>query len=119
MNDDKIVEPCSQLVRACLDAGRPVLGICYGHQLIVRALLGKGHVRRSATPEAGWLRIDAAEGFEDIYGELGRHFFAFVGHFDEVFDLPSDWRVTASSPGVRGDGLRQRRLKCNGLPVSP
>ena len=40
-----------------IDMKKPLLAICYGHQFLVRALLGKQSVRRTATPEFGWVDI--------------------------------------------------------------
>ena len=44
-----------------------MLGICYGMQLLARALLGDAHVRRSATPEIGWLPVEVLPGHEALY----------------------------------------------------
>lgn len=46
-------------IRAFAAAGKPVLGICLGAQLLARAL--GGTVRRHHTPEVGFTAIDATE----------------------------------------------------------
>lgn len=47
------------VVRDAVDRGTPVLGICFGAQLIAHALGGPGSVHRSAVPEVGWYGIDS------------------------------------------------------------
>jgi len=47
----------AQLVREADAAGVPVLGICYGAQMIAHAL--GGSVSRSPEPEVGWYEIDS------------------------------------------------------------
>ncbi|EFQ84282.1 class I glutamine amidotransferase [Aeromicrobium marinum DSM 15272] len=49
----------SRLVRASLAAGVPVMGICYGAQLIARALGGTSWAMDA--PELGWQRIDTLD----------------------------------------------------------
>lgn len=48
-----------RLVRAALEAGTPVMGICYGVQLMARALGGTSW--RSDRPELGWQRVDTTD----------------------------------------------------------
>jgi len=43
------------VIRAALDRGRPVLGICLGAQLLAHAL--GGHVGRASEPEIGWFDV--------------------------------------------------------------
>jgi len=113
------LEPAMDLVRDAVSLGRPVLGICYGHQLAVRALLGPEHVRRSATPEIGWLPISAALGHDQLFADLPNPFYAFVGHFDEVCDLPDDWEITASTAGCPIQGVINRRRRVMGFQFHP
>lgn len=53
------VDAEAALVRDALDAGTPVLGICYGGQLLAHAL--GGSVRRAETAEFGWRKIDSLD----------------------------------------------------------
>jgi len=48
-----------RLVGSAVDAGVPVLGVCFGGQLLAQVL--GGEVRRAARPEIGWLRIDTVD----------------------------------------------------------
>ena len=47
--DHAWIAPLEDFIRACRDAGRPMMGICFGHQIIAQAL--GGVVRKSAK---GW-----------------------------------------------------------------
>ncbi|MDW7670735.1 MAG: hypothetical protein SCM88_03535, partial [Bacillota bacterium] len=43
-----------QVVEVFIESHRPILGICYGHQFLVRCLAGKEHLRKAPRPEMGW-----------------------------------------------------------------
>jgi GMP synthase-like glutamine amidotransferase len=45
------------LLQQAVDAGKPVLGLCFGGQILAHAL--GGSVRRAAAPELGWHRIES------------------------------------------------------------
>lgn len=55
----ELVEAESKLVRDSLAAGVPVLGICYGAQLMARALGGTSY--RGAAPEVGWREVETID----------------------------------------------------------
>lgn len=93
-----------RLIEDALKAGRPVLGVCLGSQLLA-AVLG-ANVRRAAHKEIGWypvrLRPDAKDdrllrGLADEFAEeSSREFVACHWHGD-VFDLPAGAVPLASS----------------------
>ncbi|MEO5723522.1 MAG: gamma-glutamyl-gamma-aminobutyrate hydrolase family protein [Ilumatobacteraceae bacterium] len=47
----------SAVVRGAVAAGVPMIGICFGSQLVAHAL--GGSVSRAATPEIGWYEVDS------------------------------------------------------------
>ena len=47
----------TQLVRDAADAGVPLLGVCFGGQLLAQAF--GGSVQRSAVPEIGWYDVES------------------------------------------------------------
>ena len=73
-----------------LDAGIPLLGICYGHQLLAQAMGGEvGYHPRGK--EIGTVAVhlrDEAEN-DPLFRELPRTFAAQVTHAQSVFRLPS------------------------------
>lgn len=85
-----------EAVRRAVALDLPILGSCFGHQLLAVALSGPAHARPSATPELGWaaVRVIAADPLLD---GLPNPFHVFVSHFDEVCDPPAPWRVLATN----------------------
>lgn len=62
----------------------PVLGICFGHQILAAAVFGMDAVRKSQTPEIGWFQVRALHGEHPMFSDLDDKFTAFMSHFDEV-----------------------------------
>jgi GMP synthase-like glutamine amidotransferase len=104
-------------VREALECGAPILGSCYGHQLLALALRGPAHVRRAARPEIGWfpIQVRSASG---LLGERGT-IYAFSSHFDEVIDLDDGFRVLASSPGCAVQAFELRGRPVWGIQFHP
>jgi GMP synthase-like glutamine amidotransferase len=84
-----------EFVREALERGFPMLGSCYGHQLLALALCGPAHVRRCRRPEIGWHSIAISEK-SSLLGKEGVAY-AFSSHFDEVTGLDERFRVLAAS----------------------
>jgi GMP synthase-like glutamine amidotransferase len=76
-----------EAIRAAINAGKTVVGVCLGAQLIASAL-GAG-VYRNAHPEIGWMPVELTpEGRESrLFGFLPPSFQVFHWHGD-TFDLP-------------------------------
>lgn len=96
---DRWVRQEIELTHEAIKRNIPVLGSCWGHQLLAVALAGPSHVQRSEFPEIGWIPIEiTAE--NAIIGKKGQEF-VFSSHFDEVVNLGGDFRVFASSENCR------------------
>lgn len=97
--DDDWIEAGCDAIRDLAGRGVPILGSCFGHQQVVRALAGKAHVRRSPSPEFGWIRLDRAPAGADdpLARVLPDPAWVYAAHFDEVWPLPPDWTVLAAS----------------------
>ena len=99
-----------------IDMKKPLLAICYGHQFLVRALLGKQSVRRTGTPEFGWVDITLIENplFDGITASV-----FMVSHYDEVFHLTGDFKVIASTPRCAVHAFQYKDLPVWGLQFHP
>jgi GMP synthase (glutamine-hydrolysing) len=106
----------SALVHRFLAAGKPILGICYGHQFLAKTLAGPGHVRRAGKPEFGWLkpRMEASPLFQDLSAPE-----FMVCHYDEVFDLPEEFTVLASSADCAVHAFQYRDRPVWGVQFHP
>ena len=86
-----------EFVLEAVRRGIPILGSCWGHQLLALALSGPSSVRRSPHPELGWLPIEVHEDHRIMGGRRGRYD-VFTLHFDEVVNLDARYRILASTP---------------------
>lgn len=82
------------------EAGIPLLGVCFGHQILAEAL--GGTVSDMGEYELGYQEIERREGCP-LFEGVDQRFTAFVTHHDVVTDLPPGAALTAENKyGVQG-----------------
>lgn len=96
--DHAFLEESMSLIRSFAIAGRPVLGVCLGAQVIARAYGGEvfrlggleaGYVAMQTTPEAA---------ADPVFGNLTGNFTAFHTHYEGVRNIPE--AVVLATGGV-------------------
>ncbi len=93
---------------ALFDAGIPILGICYGMQLMAK-LLG-GEVRGGAQREYGKTELSVLD-HEDLFEGLNPRLIAWMSHGDRVDRVPPGFVETArTSSALAAMSNRERRL---------
>lgn len=80
-------------------AGIPMLGICFGSQILASALCGRDQVFRRSFCEVGykWLNVSEAAASDPIANSLGDQVYMFVWHNDEVAADHPDMTILAST----------------------
>jgi GMP synthase (glutamine-hydrolysing) len=96
LNERDWIDKEMDLVREIIDLKIPTLGICFGHQLIAKALLDKEGVRKAEPPEIGWKEVKVKQD-NILFSNTGWEFYVFNSHFDEVCNLSSDFDILAQS----------------------
>jgi len=83
-------------IRLIRDSGKPLIGLCFGHQAIAAALYGPDGIRLAPLGELGWESIRLSASNEILEG-LPTEFTCFVSHFDEVCPGLESMNVLAAS----------------------
>lgn len=81
----------ARMIRDAVERGIPILGSCFGHQMLVYALSGPEFLHRADPPEVGWAQIEKI-GSDPLFDGLPNPWGTFVYHFDEVADPPAPWQ---------------------------
>jgi GMP synthase-like glutamine amidotransferase len=99
------LEQEARWIAEAVEAGRPVLGVCLGAQLIAKALGAR--VYPNPVKEIGWFEIElTAEGAADpLFAGAGPRETVLQWH-GETFDLPAGARWLASSSACRHQAFR-------------
>jgi GMP synthase (glutamine-hydrolysing) len=102
---------------AVYDAGVPVLGICYGAQLVAQQL--GGEVRRTGGGEYGRTALTRAEGGSVLFHDLPREQVVWMSHGDAITRAPDTFVVTASTPGAPVAALEDPERAVYGVQFHP
>ena len=89
------VEGAPMLDPAIYDLGIPILGICYGHQLIASQM--GGEVARGGRGEYGRALLTCTNSASRILHDLPPQYPVWMSHFDFVSKVPEGFVVSAST----------------------
>jgi GMP synthase-like glutamine amidotransferase len=106
-----------EVIQEAVEKGLPILGSCYGHQLLALTLAGPSHLRRCILPEVGWIPIQIKEESE-LLGKK-RRVFSFSVHFDEVVNLDDSFLVIASSKHCEIQAFQFKKRPVWGIQIHP
>ncbi|MFQ6095222.1 MAG: glutamine-hydrolyzing GMP synthase [Candidatus Bathyarchaeia archaeon] len=109
-------EDAPRLDHKILDLGIPILGLCYGHQLI--AYLLKGRVEKGHRREYGraFVTIEKPVG---VLENLNREEKVWMSHYDTVYSLPDDFEVLAHTDNCPVAAFRHKERPIYGLQWHP
>lgn len=103
------------LVAACAHAGKPLLGVCLGHQSIGQHFGGtvqRGHLMHGKTSPV-------AHDGSGLFAGLPSPFTATRYHSLEVVNIPADLIVNATSDDGAVMGFRHKELPIHGVQFHP
>ncbi|MEA2095224.1 MAG: hypothetical protein U9P73_00835 [Candidatus Cloacimonadota bacterium] len=109
-NDSKLYDIVQQFTN------KSILGICYGHQMLAKALMKKNVCRKSSTPELGWRKVELVS--NSIFEGISKPVF-YESHFEEVFGLTNDFTIIASNSNCDIQGYQYKNLPIWGLQFHP
>lgn len=99
-----------------LELGIPVLGICYGHQVL--ANLAGGEVARTDRAEFGRTRLSIDSGSE-LLAEMPAELEVWMSHRDAVVSPPPGFRSFATSDGSPVAAMEDRERQLYGVQFHP
>ncbi len=102
---------------ALYDAGVPVLGICYGAQLVAQQLGGEVH--RTGGGEYGRTPLHRTGAGSLLFGTLSDEQVVWMSHGDAITSAPTGFRVTATTPGAPVAALEDRDRGVYGVQFHP
>jgi GMP synthase (glutamine-hydrolysing) len=110
------LEDSPRLAEGVLEMGLPVLGLCYGHQLISH--MHGGEVRRGEKREYGITEatVDSPEGVLEGMDPVER---VWMSHGDTVFTLPDEFEILAHTEISPVAAFRHRIKPLHGLQWHP
>ena len=111
--DEAWIEPLVEYVAEAAADGVPILGVCYGHQVLAEALGGR--VAGMDSFELGYNTVEQVDD-DPLFDGISESFRVFTSHGDAVAELPPGAELIARNEyGVHGF----RREHCWGVQFHP
>jgi GMP synthase (glutamine-hydrolysing) len=111
------VENAPSIDPAVYEAGVPVLGICYGAQLVAQQL--GGEVRRTGSGEYGRTPMELSGAGSLLFSDLPVAQQVWMSHGDSIVAAPPGSAVTATTPGTPVAALEDRERGVFGVQFHP
>jgi GMP synthase (glutamine-hydrolysing) len=105
-----------KISREIFELGVPVLGICYGMQLIT--YLFGGEVVRAEKHEYGRAELQVLDSSDLFYG-LPEKFTVWMSHGDRVLKIPDNFEPIAKTENAPYAAIRNKRRKIFGVQFHP
>lgn len=96
--------------------GKPILGICYGHQILVDNFGGK--VKRANNREYGRARL-VIDDREDLFKNLDENINCWMSHGDAAEELPRGFRVLGHTENSYSAAIGNKDKKFYGIQFHP
>ena len=113
-----VYDPGSPTVDAAIFAtGQPVLGICYGQQLM--ALLLGGEVRKGEKGEYGLAMLDLDEATDPMFAGMAGRQQIWMSHRDSVEQLPAGFSIVGRTDTCAVAAIAAPERKLYGLQFHP
>lgn len=105
-HDEPWIAELTTWVRGAMEAELPILGVCWGHQLLAQ-IMG-GTVKHRGEYELGYVEVEHV-GTDPLFDGVPNPFTVFATHADEVMAVPDDVAVIArNEAGIQA--LRKGRI---------
>src|SRR5262249_13153091 len=105
---------------AVYEVGVPVLGICYGAQLIARQLGGEvSNTGRGEYGRTALAVMSSGPAPSVLFGSVPRSFDVWMSHFDAVLSVPPGFRAIASTPDAPVAALEDPARGIYGVQFHP
>lgn len=98
------------------ELSKPLLGICYGHQLIAHVFGGK--VEKGKSAEYGITKI-TIDNEDELFAGCVKEFDAWASHYDEVKALPKDFISLAHSEQCKCEAMKHKKEKIYSVQFHP
>lgn len=105
-----------KIITHFVDNKKPILGICYGHQFLVRVLAGVEHVRKADKGEIGFASVEIDD--NELFKEIVDPVFS-VAHYEGVFDLNEDFKIIARNKNCSIHAFQYKNLPIWGTQFHP
>ena len=98
------------------DIGVPILGICYGHQLIVDEFNGK--IKRFDNREYGYADL-VIDDNSDLFQGINKKIKCWMSHADAAENIPNNFEILAHTKNSLSAAIANRERKFYGIQFHP
>ncbi|MBN2260127.1 MAG: glutamine-hydrolyzing GMP synthase, partial [Clostridiales bacterium] len=106
------LDDAPSIEKEIFEMGIPVLGICYGMQLMAHILGGK--VQKATTREYGKVKLNIL-GSDLLFDDIENNSTCWMSHFDYVEEIPEGFQVTATTENTAIAAMRDDSKKLYGV----